>query len=220
MGDGRPVFQESPGRFLESKHGFWELKRDNEPEEIKVVVTRYRGADSDKNKTKNSLGELLLSRMGEGTKDVTIKIDGKVILKAHKSILSATCPAWKNLFSSGMSEDKLGQIDLYRIKPIVLKGFVRSLYTTNAPKETLLLAPVAMMCDQYRCSSLMETCTKALEHAMKSDLKLLQRTVKLVFSLDSSTPIAEALQGAIHGALCHRMPPKEIFCEMFFSRRV
>jgi len=231
--DGRPVFEESPQRNLESRNGKWELNnyfqfdeilgswkriRDNEPEDIKIVVTRFKGAD-DKGKSKHSLGEILLTRLGEDTKDVTITIDGREVMKAHRSILSATCPAWRDLLTSGMSDGKRGQIDLYHVKPIVLKSFVKCLYTQDSPKEAALFAPVAMMCDQYRCSSLMEKCVTALEHAMKSDVKLLRRTVKHVFTLESSTPIAHAMQGAIHGALCHRMPPKEIFCDMFFSMR-
>lgn len=230
--DGRPVFEESPQRTLESSNGKWELHRyfyfdtvtdawkrlrDDETVDVKIVVTKYRTPDTDRGKKKNSLAEMLLSRELEDTKNVTIKLDGRVVLKAHRSILSATCPAWRNLLASGMQDGKLGEIDVYNTKLPVLKAFVKALYTREPPKDVMLLAPLAMMCDQYRCSTLMGQCVNALEQGMKSDESLMRRTVKLVFTMEPRSPISQALQGAIHAALCHRMPPREAFRSLFFK---
>jgi len=230
--DGRPVFEESPQRSLQSEHGRWELHRyfyfdvvadtwkrlrDDEVVDVKIVVTSYRAPDVDKGDNKDALGKLLLSREFESTKNVTIKLDGKVVMKAHKSILSATCPAWRNLLSSGMEDGKLGVIDIYNTKLPVLKAFVSALYSREPPKDLSILAPLAMMCDQYRCAELMGQCVHALEQGMKSDENLLRRTIKLVYSLEPRSPISRALQGAVHAALCHRMPPKDVFRSLFFT---
>jgi len=233
--DGRPVFQESPQRSLESENGKWVLhryfhfdvvadcwkrNRDDEVMDIKIVIKTYRAPDEEKGGKKDKLGKLLLSREFESTKNVTIKLDGRVVMKAHKSILSATCPAWRNLLSSGMEDGKLGEIDIYNTKLPVLKAFVNALYSREPPKDLNLLAPLAMMCDQYRCSELMEQCVQALEQGMKTDENLLRRTVKLVYSLEPRSPISKALQGAIHAALCHRLPPKDVFRSLFFKMSV
>jgi len=230
--DGRPVFEESPQRSLQSEHGRWELHRyfyydtfsdswkrirDDEVMDIKIVISMFKSPDDDKGPKKDELGEVLLSREFQSTRNVTIKLDGKVVMKAHRSILSATCPAWRDLLSSGMEDGKLGEIDVYNTKLSVLKAFVHALYSREPPKESNLLAPLAMMCDQYRCSELMQQCVQALEQGMKSDENLLRRTVKLVYSLEPRAPISKAFQGAIHAALCHRLPPKDVFRSLFFT---
>jgi len=233
--DGRPVFQESPRRSLQCENGKWSLhsyfyfddaadcwkrNRDDQKVDIKIVVKTFRAPDEDKAEKKDKLGKLLLSREFEGTKNVTIKLDGRVVMKAHKSILSATCPVWRDSLSSGMADGKLGEIHISNTKLPVLKAFVDSLYSREPPKDVNLLAPLAMMCDMYRCFELMEQCVQALEQGMKTDENLLRRTVKLVYSSAPKSPtISQAFQGAIHSALCHRLPPKDVFRSLFFKTR-
>merc|ERR1719461_590456 len=151
--DGRPVFEESPQRQLCSNFGKWELHgyfcyddvmdgwkrlRDDQPVEIKIVVTKHRNADPSAEKNELKLGQLLLK--DHGSKDVELKIDDKVIMKAHSTILAATCPAWKMLLNSGMEDAKAKSIDVFDCEPASLRAFVTLLYTNDLPKDKKQLA--------------------------------------------------------------------------------
>ncbi|TVU50172.1 hypothetical protein EJB05_01532, partial [Eragrostis curvula] len=100
---------------------------------VECVVTVYKDHDAISVPSSNlhkDLGELLSSEAGA---DVTFIISGESI-SAHKSILAARCPVFKEEFFGEMKEKTSQCIEIKEIEAAVFKAMVGFIYTDTVPE--------------------------------------------------------------------------------------
>jgi len=149
--------------------GLW-IKANNTQKPIHIRVTKYIPLEEKISDEKvDSWGDHLVKKMYEQGIGYDIKIrlkDGQVV-KAHKTVIAAACPAWKGLIESQMFEAETGVIEVLDINPEVVKAFVKALYCGEFDDQKLLPG-LALMADYYNAEFLMHKVVKAMRKALET----------------------------------------------------
>jgi len=165
--------------FLKVNDGFSQRRESWEPQ-TKLWV-RHNGTkttlfirvkkrfSSKKKASYKSWGENLIKTMWEQQMCFNIKIklqDGEEI-DAHKAVIAAACPAWKELSEPSMVEAGGGVIIVDDINPNAVKGFIKAFYFGEFEDQTLLPG-IALMADRFKIEKIMHKVVLAMPKALET----------------------------------------------------
>lgn len=106
--------------------------------------------------------------LDQETCDVVLKSQGTVI-KAHKVILAASSKAFQRMFSVGMKETRLGEVDLDSVDPEVLEVMVKYMYGRLERIPSEMVVDLFRVADLYDMGELREECLMQVKEKITTE---------------------------------------------------
>lgn len=67
----------------------------------------------------------------DASKDVSLTVDGEVVARAHKSVLSIRSPVFRTMFAAPMAESRTGEVRMQDASANSVRCFVQFMYTSS-----------------------------------------------------------------------------------------
>ncbi|RZF34385.1 hypothetical protein LSTR_LSTR008924 [Laodelphax striatellus] len=97
--------------------------------------------------------------------DVEIVAGGKV-MKAHRAILSASCPYFQAMFSNGLIEEQKDTIELHTIQPEILSSLLDFIYTGEIEITQENVQEIIIAADMLELNEVVLGCTEFLKQEL------------------------------------------------------
>jgi len=105
----------------------------------------------------------------EMSSDVKFKANDGVVLHAHKAILVARCDVFRAMFTGGMKEANMDEIELPDLDGKLLQMLLEYLYTDEVDIPPELAADMFIIADKYRLTRLERMCECVILNTLSTE---------------------------------------------------